>query len=293
MRRMAAPCVVSGFHTVKKTADRRAMERTEPHESLTAIIADDELLARDSLRIALAQDPAVTILDECANGTETVESIRRHRPDVVFLDIEMPELDGFGVIQEIGVDSMPAVVFVTAFHAHALHAFDVHAADYLLKPFDDQRLRQALVQVRRHLSLAEIGEAERRLTNILRELGRESLRSGTPGESLRGATRFTVRTEEKALIFQARDVDWFEADGNYVWLHVRKEKHRLRISLRSLIEQLDSRQFVRIHKSTVVNLDRVREVQPWFGGDYVAILNDGRQLKVSRTFAQDFLRPVQ
>ncbi len=269
------------------------MERTEPAETLSAIIADDELLARDSLRIALAQDSAVNVVDECANGIETVESIRRHKPDVVFLDIEMPELDGFGVIQEIGVDAMPAVVFVTAFHAHALHAFDVHAADYLLKPFDDRRLREALVQVRKRLASAELGEAERRLTNVLRELGHGSVRGSTPPEGNRWATRFTVRTDEKALIFQARDVDWFEADGNYVWLHVRKEKHRLRISLRSLIEQLDSRQFVRIHKSTVVNLDRVREVQPWFGGDYVAILTDGRQLKVSRTFAQDFLRPVQ
>ena len=269
------------------------MDRTDRPEQLTAIIVDDEQLARDSLRIALSQDEGMRIVAECVNGNQAVESIRQYWPDVVFLDIEMPGVDGFGVIQQIGVEAMPAVVFVTAFHAHALHAFDVHAADYLLKPFDDRRLREAIAKVRKRMASSEIGEAERRLTAILRELGRDTLREVAKPPEARWATRFTVRTEEKALIFHARDVDWFEADGNYVWLHVRKEKHRLRTSLRSLIEQLDNRQFVRIHKSTVVNLDRVREVQPWFGGDYVAILTDGRQLKVSRTFAQDFLRPVQ
>jgi two-component system LytT family response regulator len=272
--------------------DRRQVERADPSGTLSVILVDDEPLARDSLRIALSDDPSVEIVDECANGVEAIESIRRHMPDVVFLDIEMPELDGFGVIQEIGVENMPAVVFVTAFHTHALRAFDVHAADYLLKPFDDSRLREALVQARQKLASADIGEAERRLSAILRELGRESFKPAEISES-RTATRFTVRSDERALIFQAKDVDWFEADVNYVWLHVRKEKHRLRISLRSLLEQLDTKQFVRIHKSTIVNLDRIKEVQPWFGGDYVAILTDGRQLRVSRTFAQEFLKPVQ
>ncbi len=272
--------------------DRRLVERADSQDTLSVILVDDEPLARDSLRIALSGDPSVSIVDECANGLEAIESIRRHAPDVVFLDIEMPELDGFGVIQEIGVDEMPAVIFVTAFHAHALRAFDVHAADYLLKPFDDARLHEALVQARLRLASTDIGDTERRLSAILRELGRDSLKSVETSDS-RPATRFTVRTEDKALIFQAKDVDWFEADGNYVWLHVRKEKHRLRISIRSLLEQLDTRQFVRIHKSTIVNIDRIKEVQPWFGGDYVAILTDGRQLRVSRTFAQEFLKPVQ
>src|SRR5688572_21013083 len=231
------------------------MDHLDSSDQISAIIVDDEVLARDSLKIALEQDGGVTIVDECANGLEAVESIREHQPDVVFLDIEMPELDGFGVIHEIGVDAMPAVVFVTAFHAHALHAFDVHAADYLLKPFDDRRLHEALAQVRKRLQSTDAGEAERRLTAVLRELGKDKLSSVSAKPATRWATRFTVRTDEKAVIFQAREVDWFEADGNYVWLHVRKEKHRLRMSLRSLIEQLDDKQFARIHKSTVVNLD--------------------------------------
>jgi two-component system LytT family response regulator len=256
------------------------------------LVVDDEPLARDSLRIALIGDPAIDVVHECANGVEAVDAIRRYDPDVVFLDIEMPELDGFGVIETIGVEKMPAVVFVTAFHAHALQAFEVHAADYLLKPFDDRRLREAIAQARKRISSAQLGEAERRLSGILKELGRDTAGSADATGS-RLATRFTVRSEDRALIFHARDVDWFEADGNYVWLHVRKEKHRLRTTLRALIEQLDGKQFVRIHKSTVVNVDRIREVQPWFGGDYVAILIDGRQLRVSRTFAQYLLRPVQ
>jgi two-component system LytT family response regulator len=268
------------------------MDLAEAGKRITVLLVDDEPLARDSLRIALAAEPGIDIVDECANGIEAVDAIRRYDPDVVFLDIEMPELDGFGVIQAIGVDRMPAVVFVTAFHAHALQAFEVHAADYLLKPFDDRRLRDAITQARSRLASTELGETERRLKGILAELGRDSARPAADTAS-KLATRFTVRSDDRALIFHARDVDWFEADGNYVWLHIKKEKHRLRTTLRALVEQLDAQQFVRIHKSTVVNVDRIKEVQPWFGGDYVAILTDGRQLRVSRTFAQDLLKPVQ
>jgi two-component system LytT family response regulator len=249
---------------------------------LRVLVVDDEPLARDSVRLALAADPDVLVVGECDDGDSAVDAIAALAPDLVFLDVQMPGLDGFQVIERVGAARMPLVVFVTAYDRHALKAFEVHALDYLLKPFDDARLREALARARRDgAGLAE------RLTALVERMAREG--------AARGAyvTRFVVRRGDRATPVRAEDVDWIEADGNYVVLHVRGAAHRLRTSLGALAAQLDPRRFARIHKSTVVNLDRVRELQPWFGGDYVAILVDGRQLRVSRSFAASVLRPLQ
>jgi len=248
---------------------------------LRVVIVDDEPLARDSVRLALAHDEDVTVVAECEDGDAAAEAIDALRPDVVFLDVQMPGRDGFGVIEAVGPGRMPAVIFVTAYDAHALRAFEVHALDYLLKPFDDARIREALDRARR------AGALEERLTALVEQMTRRGAEGG------HYVTRFVVRHGDRASLVRAADVEWIEADGNYVVLHVRGGAHRLRASLRALAEQLDPRQFARIHKSTIVNLDRVRELQPWFGGDYVAILVDGRQLRVSRSFAAGVLRPMQ
>jgi two-component system LytT family response regulator len=250
---------------------------------LRVVIVDDEPLARDSVRLALAHDEDVTVVAECEDGDAAVEAIDALRPDVVFLDVQMPGRDGFGVIEAVGPGRMPAVIFVTAYDAHALRAFEVHALDYLLKPFDDGRIRDALDRARR--AAAGDGALEERLTALVDQM--------TRGGAKCCVTRFVVRHGDRASLVRAADVEWIEADGNYVVLHARGGAHRLRASLRALADQLDPRQFARIHKSTIVNLDRVRELQPWFGGDYVAILHDGRQLRVSRSFAAGVLRPLQ
>ena len=252
---------------------------------LRVVIVDDEPLARDNVRLALAHDEDVTVVAECVDGDAAVEAIDLLRPDVVFLDVQMPGRDGFGVIEAVGPGRMPAVIFVTAYDAHALRAFEVHALDYLLKPFDDARVRGALDRARR--AAAGDGALEERLTALVEQMARRGAGGG------RHVTRFVVRHGDRASLVRAADVEWIEADGNYVVLHARGGAHRLRASLRTLAEQLDPRQFARIHKSTIVNLDRVRELQPWFGGDYVAILGDGRQLRVSRSFAAGVLRPMQ
>ena len=255
--------------------------------ALRVLIVDDEPLARDNVRLALGPD--VTVVGECGDGEAAVAAIEALRPDLVLLDVQMPGLDGFGVIEAVGPERMPAVVFVTAYDAHALRAFEVHALDYLLKPFDDARLHDALARARRSAAEDAGGEdsLEQRLAALVEQMAR---RGGPFGDCL---SRFVVRHGDRASLVRASDVEWIEADGNYVVLHARGATHRLRVSLRTLAEQLDPKQFARIHKSTIVNLDRVRELQPWFGGDYVAILHDGRQLRVSRSFAAGVLRPLQ
>ena len=249
---------------------------------IRALIVDDEPLARDAIRLALTQDPEITVVGQAADGEQAVSAIESLHPDLVFLDVQMPGLDGFDVVSAIGTDAMPAIVFVTAFDTHAVRAFEVNAVDYILKPFDDRRVAEALVRAKARLRAADVQTAEARLLQLLQDVRRH-----------RAVERFMVRRGDRTHIVRPHEVDWFEGDGNYVRLHVRDETFKLRTTIQALCKQLDASEFVRIHRSTVVNLSRIKEIQAWFGGDYVAILHDGRQLRVSRTYAQDLLRPVQ
>jgi two-component system, LytTR family, response regulator len=255
---------------------------------LRTIIVDDEQHARDNVRLALASDPDVEVVAECRDGQEAVDAIRALSPDLVFLDVQMPTRSGFGVIEEIGVEEMPTTVFVTAFDSHALHAFEVRAIDYLLKPFDDGRLHEALrrAKVRRVRREDDLPERLAELLAAFRP-------AAGPGETPARITRFMVREDDCAVPIRAQDVDWIEADGNYVRLHVGKSSHRIRVTLKSLVHRLDPQRFARVHKSAIVNLDRIQEVQPWFAGDYIAILHGGHQVRVSRTFAHLVLRTIQ
>jgi two-component system LytT family response regulator len=264
-------------------------------EPLRLLIADDEPLARDCLRLALRAHDDVEIVAECADGADAVRAIESLRPDVVFLDVQMPGLDGFGVIERVGVARMPTIVFVTAFDAHALRAFQVHALDYVLKPFDDARLEDALDRAREQVRTRRDGVRARRLAAFLAEWERrddEPPRAPAPAAGKSYISRLTVREDDRIRFVACADIDWFEADGNYVKLYVGAKTYRLRLAIRTLIDGLDPTRFVRIHRSTVVNVDRIREVQPWYGGDYVAILHGGAKLRVSRTRAGELLRPT-
>ncbi|MFL5578416.1 MAG: LytR/AlgR family response regulator transcription factor [Gemmatimonadaceae bacterium] len=277
--------------------------------ALRVVIVDDEPLARDCMRLALRGAADVSVVAECADGVAAVEAIRARAPDVVFLDVQMPGLDGFGVIDGVGVAAMPVVVFVTAYDAHAIRAFEVHALDYVLKPFDDRRLLAALARARAAVRDRRQGELGRRLAEVVRDWSEgapgtaasDAAAADQPGDewesrpAARGAyiARFAVRDPEGRVRFVATaDVDWIEADGNYMVLHVGEARHRLRAALRQVIGELDPRRFVRIHRSAIVNVERIREVQPWFGGDYIAILRTGAKLRVSRLRAAQLLRPT-
>ena len=254
--------------------------------TVRALIVDDEPLARDCVRLALERQPGIEVVGECADGEQAVEAILAERPDLVFLDVQMPGLDGFGVLERVGVERMPAVVFVTAFDEHALRAFTVHAADYVLKPFDDARFADAVRHARRQLRPGGQDELRRRLEALLAE----AKGAATPAPPF--ATRLMVTVKDRIRFVRTEDVEWLEAAGNYVRIHTGGQSHLVRATLAGLAEQLDPARFVRIHRSTVVNVDRIREVQQWFGGDYLAILEDGHQLRVSRSYRDALLRPL-
>lgn len=241
--------------------------------NIRTLIVDDEPLARQRLRKLLEADPDIVILGECGDGQEAVAELRRLRPDLVFLDVQMPALDGFGVLHELAGTALPVVIFVTAHDRYALKAFEVHALDYLLKPFDRTRFAAALERAKAQVRQGSASALSERLEELLQSI------DGRP----RGPERLIVKSAGRSYFVRIADIDWIEAAGNYVRLHVGKDEHLLRESLTALEHRLDARRFVRIHRSTIVNLERIRELQPAFHGDYVIILHDGTELALSRS----------
>jgi two-component system, LytTR family, response regulator len=268
--------------------------RTMTDRPVTVLVADDEPLARRRILRLLRAEPGVEVVAECKGGRSAVEQIRARNPDLVFLDIQMPDLDGFGVIAEVGPELMPAVVFVTAFDQYALRAFEVHALDYLLKPFEADRFHTALVRARANLAPAREGSypGEDRLRRLLAEvLGAGQSREGEPAARTSSPffERVAVKTDGATRILQIADVDWFETDGNYVRVHVGKSTYLIRSTAHRLQEELDPRRFARIHRRFLVNVDRVVGLEPWFGGDAIVLLRDGSKLRLSRNYREGFL----
>jgi len=240
---------------------------------IRALIVDDERLARERLRQLLAHEPDIEIIGECATGHQALETFRHDVPDLVFLDVQMPELDGFGLIEALPpAHQCPIIVFVTAYDEYALRAFEVGAVDYLLKPFDQERLHKTLERVRERAR-----EGDRRLDD--RMLAETLNRLRAPR-----VDRLAVRDGPHLKVVRTDTIDWVEAADNYVILHCGSTTHILRETMNALESTLDPVSFVRIHRSTIVNLDRIKELQPWFRGDYRVILQDGTVLTMSRTF---------
>ena len=240
---------------------------------IRTLIVDDEPLARKRLQRLLSDETDVEVVGECGDGLEAVEAIRSRTPDLVFLDVQMPGLDGFGVVEQVGPEAIPAVVFVTAYDQHALRAFEVSALDYLLKPFLPERFQRAMGRARKQLSGDRDERTQEKLVQLLAQV------SGR-----RWLDRLLVKSESRVYFLKAEEIDWVEAADNYVQLHVGKEVHLLRETMARLEASLDPARFLRIHRSTIVNLDRVKEMHPWFSGEYVVLLNDGTQLRLSRGY---------
>jgi len=240
------------------------------------LIADDEPLARERLRTLLGAEEWVEVVGECQNGNEAVDSIAKLQPDLVFLDVQMPGATGFDVIDAVGPDRMPLVVFVTAFDKYALRAFDVHALDYLLKPFDRERFGQALGRARQQLERRSGGDLERRLLELVQDLKGTSHR----------LERFVIKAGGRVFFVRSDEIDWIEAAGNYVRLHVGTTSHLLRETMNAIEGRLDPEKFFRIHRSRIVNMERIQEMQPWLNGEYAVVLRTGTRLTLSRGYRE-------
>jgi len=243
------------------------------------IIVDDEPLARDKTRRYLERESDVEIIAECCDGKEALETIERLRPNLVFLDVQMPELDGFEVLESLDPEALPAIVFVTAFDQYAIRAFDVHAIDYLLKPFDPQRFAAAMSRVRETLGqpAAPTG-MEDQLRRLL-----EEVRQQRPAF----AERLVVKSSGRVVFIKVAQIDWVDAAGNYVKLNLHGgESHLLRETMAGLERRLDPQKFLRIHRSTIINVERIQELQQQFHGDYLVVLEDGQRLTLSRSYRE-------
>jgi two-component system, LytTR family, response regulator len=244
---------------------------------IRGLIVDDEPLARDRIREMLKEHPDIEVIGEARNGREAIDSVVSHNPDLVFLDIQMPDLDGFDVLQNLNVEHLPVIIFVTAYDQHALRAFDAHAVDYLTKPFDRKRFAEAVDQAKIYLKGAKEPDTAR-ILSMLQEIR----------ASERYLERFAIKNGEKVFFVRAEDVDAIEAQGNYVRLNLGNSSHLLRDTLNNIESQINPRQFVRIHRRTIVNIDRVKEVQTWARGEYRVVLFTGAHYTLSRGYRQHF-----
>ena len=269
-------------------------------EPIRTLIVDDEPLARDGIRVLLENDPEIEIVGECADGDQAILAIEESSPDLVFLDIQMPERNGFETLRELDVDSPPFVVFVTAYDQYAVQAFEVHALDYVLKPFDDDRFLAAVARAKGEIRQQRDSEFTARVAEMLAQRERDRSRAGTAGvngEAGNGGRaagtpaqdedgylrRLVVRRAGRVFFVDVDRIDWFEAADYYVRLHVAGDRHLLRITMKELERTLDPGRFIRIHRSHIVRIDMIRELEPCFHGEYVVILEDGTKLPLSRS----------
>ena len=243
---------------------------------IRVLIADDEALARKFIRRMLKQDPDVESVAECSNGADAVATIRKEKPDLVFLDVQMPEMDGFAVLDAVRLDHLPEIVFTTAYESYAIRAFELHALDYLLKPFDQVRFKAALKYAKERFRSQH--EEDKRL------------QVGTLLESIRAQQeyldRIIIRADGRITFLHTREIDWIEADDKYLHLHTGKGARMVRQTLAAIESQLDPKKFLRVHRSAMVNMDRIKELQPLFNGEHSLILDDGTRLTLSRKYKE-------
>jgi len=241
---------------------------------LGVLIVDDEPLARRKLRRLLNQEGDFEIVGECSDGAQAIADIQAYKPDLVIMDMQMPEVDGLGVVHAVGPQHMPLVVFVTAHDHYAVQAFEVSAVDYLLKPVNRERFQAAIARARAQMALGRTGEVGQRLNALL-----DQLKSGQEY-----SRRLMLKSEGRVYFLMVDEIDWIEAAHNYLLLHVGKKSHLIRETLASFEVRLDPDRFVRIHRSTMVNIDRIQEIHPWVRGEHAVLLHDGTRLPLSRSY---------
>lgn len=252
--------------------------------TIRTLIVDDEMPARDRIRDLLEKEDGVEIVGECENGSAALAAIRRQKPDLIFLDVQMPELSGFDVLNSLNEAETPVVVFVTAFDQFALKAFEFHALDYLLKPFDRARFTGCLQRARRDVRRRRAGELSEKLLALLSSVRDGPKETGSSGSVF--LERMVIKSAGRVFFVRVDEIDWIEAAGNYLRLHIGSESHLHRETLTRLESRLDPANFIRIHRSFLVNIDRIREMQPWAHGEFVVILNSGKRLTSSRGYRE-------
>lgn len=243
-------------------------------KSIRVLIVDDEPLARKRLRELLKDDSEVVIIGECANGAETISAVRELAPDLIFLDVQMPGLDGLAVSETLNGGQSPLLIFVTAYDQYAVRAFDVQAVDYLLKPFDRARFAQALQRAKERLREKRRDDVNQQILGLLSEIK----------DKPQYLDRLVIKNNDRVFVLKTDEIDWIEAEGNYVRVHFGKQSSLIRETLTHLATQLDPRKFPRIHRSGLVNIDRIQELQPWSHRDWRIILRSGAELRLSRNY---------
>src|ERR1700676_77681 len=246
--------------------------------AMRAIIADDERLAREKLRILLASEPNIKLVAECHGGQQALSAIRTYQADLLLLDIQMPGMDGFQVLNALSPEEMPVVIFTTAYDQYAIRAFEAHALDYLLKPFDQERLHHAIERARLELDKSRDREITHRILDLLSQVKSEML----PVPASEG--RLVIRAKGRVVFLNLSEIDWIEASANYVRLNVGKESHLFRETIARVSERLNSNQFVRVHRSTIVNVRKIKELIPVNSGEYIVVLKNGKELSCSRSY---------
>ena len=242
--------------------------------NIRALIVDDEPLAREWVRSAIAEDPELEVIGECGDGFEAAEAIRRLKPDLVFLDVQMPGLDGFGVLEALTPEEIPAVVFVTAFDQYAVRAFEAQAVDYLMKPFSKERVEEAVRRVRELVKGKSLEDFRESISRIVEKIRRDR---SFPEWVL-------LKSDGKNVFVKVKDIDWIESSRNNVRIHVGTTLYLLHETTSAIASRLDPKKFLRIHRSAIVNIERIKELHPWFNGDYAVILRDGTQLTLSSSY---------
>jgi two-component system LytT family response regulator len=253
--------------------------KTPGRARIRALIADDEPIARRGVRLLLEPDPEIEIVGEASSGLEAAELITSLRPDLVFLDVQMMGCDGFEALRRVGPAATPVVVFITAYDEYALRAFEFNAIDYLLKPYDDSRFAMALERAKKTIVQRRTDDMDDRLARLLKHLEGE------------GKDRILLKSSGEIIFLKTSEIDWVEAEGDYVKFHVAGRSHLMRGTMAALEEQLDPVRFIRIHRSTIVNADRLRKLSPSFEGEYAVVLQDGTKLRLSRGY-QDRIRAL-
>ncbi|MCG8607139.1 LytTR family DNA-binding domain-containing protein [bacterium] len=250
---------------------------------IRTVIVDDEPLARKRILDLLLREPDIDVLAECRDGFAAIETVLQKNPDLLFLDVQMPEMDGFKVVSELAMEKLPVIIFVTAYDQFAIKAFEVHALDYLLKPFDDERFAQAVERARLQIRQRTTNEFSEKLVSLIRSQSEASAKYHSPAETQQRMTRFAIKESGETILVKAEDVDYIEGEGVYVRLHLDSKSYLIRERLGELENRLDPSTFFRIHRSTIVNLERIKKLVPHFHGDYIVALQNGTHLKLSRT----------